>query len=262
MTEEDVLHAHRAYRPSQAARTPELALARWTERIAALSDLAVARELAGLSDEQLAAMALEFEKAPRRKRTDALRHSFTASAVLALAGGVLALANTMTPGNAVELSPTVFAAGACFVLAFVAVCAGTLSSFRLMPTEAAYAKLGLFVGLLNEQHPWLYKAYVVLRNPAALNYRDEVLRERGPIRGMDYAMMLEIAEIQAKMELMQNARAVAASVQGTNEVLAPSASPAISAVSPVASAAAHGSAPNLTAVPGKVLSLGDSTEAA
>jgi len=262
MTEEDVLHAREIYRPSPAARAPEVALAQWTERIAALSHLAVARELAGLSDEQLAAMALEFQKAPRRQRTDPLRHAFAASAVLALAGGILALASTTAPGYAGELSPTALGAGVCFVLALVAVCAGTLSSFRLMPTEAAYAKLGLYVGLLDEQHPWLYKAYAVLRNPAALNYRDEVLRDRGPLRGMDYVMMFEIAEIQAKMELMQNARVVAASVQGTSEVLAASASPALASLSRAVSPAVHGSAPNLTAVPSKVLSLGDSTEAA
>lgn len=261
MSDDDVLHAREAYRPSPVARTPQLALAQWTERMALLSNLAAARELAGLPEELLAAMALEFERAPRRKRSDAFRHSFSASALLALAGGVLALADSSTRAQAVELSPTLLAAGACFVLAFAAVCAGTLSSLRLMPTEAAYAKLGLFLGLLNEQHPWLYKAYVVLNNPAALNYRDKVLRERGPIRGMDYALMVEIAEIQAKMELTQNARAVAASVQGANEVLASTAQ-ALSTVPPGALAAMHTPAPSLTAVPGKALSLGGSTEAA
>jgi len=259
MTEEDVLHSRERFRPSPAARTPEMALAYWTERIAGLSDLVASRELAGLSDEELSALALEYEKAPRRKRTDVLRHAYAASALLALMGGGLALVEATTPGQAVQLSPFVQGAGVCFVSAFIAVCAGTFSNLRLVPTEAAYGKLGLWVGLLNEQHPWLYRAYVVLRNPAALNYRDKVLRERGPIRGMDYVMMCEIAEIHAKMELTQNARAVASAVQGTSEVLAQQGVPPVVQVTP---ATGHVPAPTLTAVPGSVLSLGGSTEAA
>ena len=259
MTEEDVLHARERYRPSPAARTPEMALVYWTERIAGLSDLVASRELAGLSDEELSALALEYERTPRRKRTDVLRHAYVASALFALTGGGLALAAATTPGQAVELSPLIQGAGVCAVSAFIAVCAGTLSSLRLVPTEAAYGKLGLYVGLLSEQHPWLYRAYVVLRNPAALNYRDKVLRERGPIRGIDYVMMCEIAEIHAKMELTQNARSVASAVQGTNEVLAQLVVPPVTQAAPPAG---HAPAPTLTAVPGNVLSLGGSTEAA
>jgi hypothetical protein len=259
MTEEGVPHSRERYRPSPPARTPEAAAAYWTERIAGLSDLAASRELAGLSDEELSALALEYERTPHRKRTDVLRHAYVASALLALAGTGLALVEATSPGPAVALSPFIQGAGVCFVSAFLAVCAGALSSLRLVPIEAAYGKLGLSVGLLNEQHPWLYRAYVVLRNPAALNYRDKVLRERGPVRGMDYVMMCEIAEIHAKMELTQNARAVASAVQGTSEVLAQQiVPPAVQA----ATATGHAPAPALTSTPGHVLSLGGSTEAA
>jgi hypothetical protein len=259
MTEEDVLHSRERYRPSPPARTPEMALAHWTERIAALPDLVASRELAGLSDEELSALALEYQRTPRHKRTDVLRHAYAASALLALTGGGLALIEATTPGQAVQLSPLIQGAGVCFVSAFIAVCAGAMSSLRMVPTEAAYAKLGLHVGLLNEQHPWLYRAYVVLRNPAALNYRDKVLRERGPIRGMDYVMMCEIAEIHAKMELTQNARAVASAVQGTSEVLSHQVVPPVVQVAP---ATGHVQAPTLTTAPGTVLTLGGSTEAA
>jgi hypothetical protein len=263
MPEDDVPYARESYRHSHADRTAKMAFALWTERVAGLSDLVVSRELAGMSDEQLCELALEFEQAPRRKRTDMFRFSFTASALLALAGAGFAYAELfMGPVKTVGLSPLVAGAGAFFGAAFIALCVGTWTRIRLVPTEVAYGKVGLLVAMLNEQHPWLYKAYFVIRNPAALAYREKVLRERGPIRGMDYLLMCQVAELQENMELTQNARAVAAAVQGASEVLAPAAIHAVPSVVQLAPSATVALASPLAATPGKALTRGASPEAA
>lgn len=252
MTDDDVLHAREHYRPSRGPSTPAQAFAHWTARVAETPDLVVCRELAGLPDEQLQALALAYEQAPRHRRSDVFRFSFGAAAVLALAGAALAIAELTIPGPVVGRSTYFLGAGAFLGGAFIALCVGALSALRQVPTEAAYTKLGLLVGPLDPQHPWLYKAWFVVRNPAAMAYRDKVVRERGPVRGLDHVLMRRIADLQENMDLTLNARAVAATVQAAGDAPA-------SAVNTAASAA---SAPPLAAVPGKVLSLGASSEAA
>lgn len=260
MTDDDVLHVRENYRPSKGQPTPARAYAHWTGRVADLPELAVCRELAGLPDEQLRALALEFEKAPHRSRGDVFRFSFGAAAVLAFAAAALAIAEMTVPGPAVGRSTYVVGAGVFAASALIALCVGGLTRLRQVPIDAAYGRLGLLVGLLDEQHPWLYKAYFVLRNPAATAYRDKVLRERGPIRGMDHVLMRQIAELQEGLELTQNARAVAAAVQAASEVLADAGTHSAPAAVTVPAAAA--SAPSLAAVPAKVLTLGATSEAA
>jgi hypothetical protein len=262
MAEKDVPHARESYRPSQAAATAKMAFARCTKRVAELPDLVACRELAGLSDDQLSALALEFEKAPRHKRTDLLRFSFTVAALLALAGAGLAYDEFTTPDRAAGISPLVAGAGAFFGAAFIAFCAGTLTRLRLVPIEAAYGRVGLLVGVLNEQHPWLYNAYFLIRNPAARAYRDKVVRERGLIRGMDYLLMRQIAELEENMELSQNTRAVMAAVQGESELLPSGAAHVAPSALQLAPSAALEPAPHLAAAPGKVLTLGSSSGAA
>lgn len=260
MTDDDVLRVRENYRPSRGRATPARAFAHWTGRVADLPDLAVCRELAGLPDEQLRALALEFERAPHRSRSDVFRFSFGAAAVFAFAAAALAIAEMTVPGPAVGRSSYFIGAGVFAAAAIAALCLGALSALRQVPVDAAYGRLGLLVGLLDEQHPWLYKAYFVLRNPAAMAYRDKVLRERGPIRGMDHVLMRQIAELQESLELTQNARAVAAAVQAASGVLADAGTH--SAPADVTVAAPAPSAPSLTAVPAKVLTLGTSSEAA
>jgi hypothetical protein len=258
MTDIDVPHVRESYRSSQAAPTAKMAFAQWTERIARLPDLVASRELAGLSDDQLSALALEFENAPRYKRTDIFRFSFAVAALLALAGAGLAYGEFTTPDKAAGLSPLVVGAAAFAGAAFIALCAGTLTRLRLVPTEAAYGKVGLLVGVLNEQHPWLYNAYFVIRNPAAHAYREKVVRKRGPIRGMDYLLMRQVAELEEDMALTQNTRAVVAALQGEGEVMAPEITHAAPSVVQLALSAAMAPAPHLAAASGKVLTLGAS----
>ena len=261
MPEVDVPDARESYRPARAAPTAKIAFAQWTDRVAAgLPDLVTSRELAGLSDEQLSALAREFERTPRYRRTDMLRFSFAAAALLALAGAGFGYGEATAPVRVAGISPLVAGAAASFGAAFVALCAGTWAKLRLVPNQAAYAKVGLLVGALHEQHPWLYIAYFALRNPAALAHQDKVLRERGPLRGMDYLLMRQLSELEENMQLTKNTRTIVAAVQGESEVL-PAATHTAPSVVQLAPAAAAAPGPILAATPGKVLTLGASSGA-
>jgi len=259
MTEEDVPALSREIPSIAPARTPEMALAHWTERIAALSDLVASRELAGLSDEETERVGPGVSRTPRRKRTDVLRHAYAASALLALTGGGLALIEATTPGQAVQLSPLIQGAGVCFVSAFIAACAGAMSSLRLVPTEAAYAKLGFTWGCSTNSTPGCTKGLRGSPQPCRAQLPRQVLRERGPIRGMDYVMMCEIAEISREDGTHPERTGVASAVQGTSEGARP---PGRASCRSGGAATGHVQAPALTAAPGTVLTLGGSTEAA
>jgi hypothetical protein len=96
----------------------------------------------------------------------------------------------------------------CLASGVIAVCIGVLASFSMMPFDVAHAKLGLCTGLLDEQHPWLYKAFLVMRDKAADGYRQRILSERGPLRGIDYIMMREIAMANDALEMTRIAHSV------------------------------------------------------
>jgi hypothetical protein len=79
--------------------------------------------------------------------------------------------------------------------------------------DLAYGHVGLYVGPLNEQHPWLYKAYLLMRNGAAQEYRQRVLGQRGMLRGVDCVLMGEIARADEERVMTLTARSVAEQVQ-------------------------------------------------
>lgn len=213
LSDDEVLHARETYRPSAVVPTGEMAFNHWTERVWANGDTVVARELAGLTNDQLANLASEFEKAPRRRRTDFWRFCMPAGIGLFGASALSALVEAILPGQAVGATPFVAAALASGALSAIAVTAGALHNFRQAPVEMAYAKLGLLVGMLNEQHPWLYKAFLLQRHPAAAAYSTKVLAERGVLRGVDYVLMREVAERHDGLELTRTAREVAMAIQ-------------------------------------------------
>jgi hypothetical protein len=90
-----------------------------------------------------------------------------------------------------------------------------------MPVEVAYGNVGLYVGALDAQHPWLYKTYLVMRNEAANRYRQRVLAQRGCLRGADYVLMREIARVDEVSVMTQTASAVTAQVQQAPEQAVP-----------------------------------------
>jgi hypothetical protein len=79
--------------------------------------------------------------------------------------------------------------------------------------DLSYGTTGIFFGKLDEQHPWLYKTMNLTHNPAAEEYRQRVLRERGWLRGVDYVMMLEIVRAQEALQQTRPTRAVAEEIQ-------------------------------------------------
>jgi hypothetical protein len=166
-----------------------------SERLARQPELSTAREVAGLSDAELGALATEFTLSPRRRRTDLMRFASPLGALVfgaGLAGLMLQEASLGAAGRGV-LSAFEIICLASLVAGLVAVAVGTMKAFSLTSVDLAYGHLGHYVSALDEQHPWLYKTYLLMRNDAARDYRDRVLQQRGILRGVDCVLMREIA---------------------------------------------------------------------
>ena len=213
-SEASLLQDREGYAPLPWELSPELAYAYWTRRATAQSELGLARELAGLPNSTLAELAQVFEAAPRRRRFDSARFAIPVGVVLLFVGALawllfaaLPLAGTPAGGVVQSIGVGALAAG------LLAVAIGALAAFNMMPLDVAHGRLGLVVGMLNEQHPWLYKASHVAQNPAAEAYRQRVLEERGALRGVDYLMMREIVRGHEALELTQLSRSVVEELQ-------------------------------------------------
>ena len=209
LSDESLLQAREGYRPMPQASGADAELESWARRMTTRHELGIAREMAGLSEEALAGLASAFVRQPRRLRTDSLRYSIPVGAALLLAGGLLLSLDTSllsSRGTAVTAAQTL--AIGCLASGAILICIGVLASFSMMPLEVAHGKVGLCTGLLDEQHPWLYKASFVMRDRAADAYRQRVLSERGPLRGIDYIMMREIAMAHDALEMTRIARSV------------------------------------------------------
>ena len=208
--DETPVRAPHAYFPLPVTASADTAYGHWTRKLATQRALGIARELAGLSQCRLDELDAEFARVPRRQRTDKLRFSIPLAAALLLCG-VMALvfdASLRATGNT-GLSLLQGLAMGCLGGGACAGGLGVLASFAIKPLEVAHSNLGLLVGLLDEQHPWLYEASQTVRNSAADEYRQRILNERGPLRGIDYLMMSEIARVNDALDGTQVARNVA-----------------------------------------------------
>ena len=209
-SDQTLLRIREGYRPMSSTSDADTAFKHWTLRATTQHEASVAREMAGLSEERLAELTSEFERVPRRLRSDKLRLAFPAGSALllfaavalVLDASVLASASagmTLLQGLAIGgLSGGVLALGIA-----------AIAAFSMMPLDVAHGQVGLSCGLLDEQHPWLYKAAILQRNQAADAYRRRVLSERGPLRGLDYLMMREIARVSDALEMTRVARSLA-----------------------------------------------------
>lgn len=220
LSDDHLLQARDGYQPFAAAPTPESALAQWAERATFQNEQALVRELAGLPDDALSALAAAFMREPVWRRTDALRFALPGGVAMAALGGLLL---TMQIGLGASSSLRSLAEmqvlGVAALLAGVAAaCVGALSAFKAAPVELAYGRVGLYVGPLDEQHPWLYEALLLMRNAAAETYRRRTLRERGPLRGLDCLMMREIARAEQGLAATETARRMAERVQQLPEI--------------------------------------------
>ncbi len=216
LSETAFLHAQEGYRPSRLVPIEELSMQGWAERVAAQPELVSARELAGLPESQLSALGKAFAEKPQLPPNRRQRLALTAG-TLAMAVGLVGVSVLQARPVGSEDAPVLTALGAALLLGGMAALAvGALMSYRMVPLNAAYGRAGLYVGELNEQHPWLYKTLLLMRDPGAEAYRQKVLKERGTLRGMDYLMMREIASVSEAMVLTQTARSVRDRVQAAS----------------------------------------------
>ena len=211
-----LLEAREFYSPWNTEVAADVAFAKWTHRVAVQNELGSAREIAGLSDAQLEALEAEFMRCQRRPQPELVRRSMRAGvlvgglACVALALGTAAVFFGVAPAAGVTLQwlgvILLFSALSCAAVSF-------LSTSSLLNLELAYGTAGLYVGHLNEQHPWLYKTMSLLQHESAEDYREGVLAHRGPLRGVDYVIMRELVGANESIKQIRPARSVAEQVQ-------------------------------------------------
>ena len=209
-----LMQAREQYAPSDGPMSPEREFARWTERLSVQSELAGAREIAGLSDAELAAMEAEFARCPIRPRSPWLRAALPAGIAFAVLGALGIVLHGL-PGSAVAGAHALVQgiSAATLLLGLVVLSVWVLSAFSSLHLELWYGTTGLYFGRLDEQHPWLLKTMSLTHHPVAEQYRQQVLRERGWLRGVDFLMMQELVRAQHALEQTRPARAVAEQLQ-------------------------------------------------
>ena len=207
-----LMQAREFYSPSERNVPARVAFARWTNRVLEQPALAVARELAGLSGPELddwkpSSLVARCVSRPW------VRHAVVVGIVLmVLAGLGLGLQALTSLGE--TAGRTLQAASiACLLIGLLPLGVGLISAFGAVHLDLSYGTTGLYVGKLDEQHPWLYDALSLTRHGVAEDYRQRTLRERGLLRGADYVMMRELVQAQEALERVRAARSVAEQFQ-------------------------------------------------
>ena len=213
VSRERLMQARAFYSPSERNGTVRVALARWTNRVSEQPALDVARELAGLSESELNELEAEFRRCPMRQPPPWLRYAMIIGlALMVLAGVGLSLQALTSLGDTV--SRTLQAASvACLLSGLVPLGVAVVAAFGGLHLDLSYGTVGLYVGKLDEQHPWLYDARSLTRHGLAEEYRQRTLRERGPVRGADYVMMRELIQAQEALARVRAASSVAELLQ-------------------------------------------------
>jgi hypothetical protein len=210
---ERLMRARGFYSPSEGKTSAQVAFARWTQRVSVQSPLGGARELAGLSDAELAELEAEFIRCPMRQQSAWVRHAAVVGAVLValavLGLGLLALASLSDVATRTLQAASV----ACLLAGMVPLGVGLVSAFGTLHVDLGHGTTGLYVGRLEEQHPWLYSAASLMRYAVAEDYRQRTLVERGPLRGADYVMMRELVQAQEALDRVRPARSLAEQLQ-------------------------------------------------
>lgn len=204
-----LLEAREYYSPARGDVPAETLFANCAERVAVHSDLVSARQLAGLDDDELNVLHAEFVRCPQRPPSDRTRHAIPLGVAMTLLGGfVLLLHAWLGASQALQLL-----AAACLGLGVAAIALGAFVGFSMIPLDLAHGTTGLLVGPLDEHHPWLQRAARLAIHPASEAYREEILRDRGCLRGMDCVMMREIAAAHDALEATRPSRSVAEQLQ-------------------------------------------------
>jgi len=189
-------------------------LVEWAKRALMQSEIASARELAGLSDAELTHLENEFTACRTRPRPawqrDAIPLGF---ALLLLAGCAFAAPEYLVRVGNSAAQVLRIAGVALLVTGVLALSARYLASFTGAPLDRAYSTLGLYVSQLQDRHPWLYDTLGVARHEAADAYRCKVLNERGLLRGADYVLMCEIVRVHDALDRARPANSVVEALQ-------------------------------------------------
>jgi len=214
LSHERLMEAREHYSPTDRALPPAQAFDRWTQRILIQSELGSAREIAGLTDEELSAMEAEFVRCPKRPGSSRTRSTVPTGLALAAIGAVaLAMQALFRDSSTASYLAVQMASGACVLVGLVLLAIGVVSAFSTLHLELSHGTAGLYFGRLDEEHPWLFKTMNLTRHPAAEEYRQRVLRERGWLRGVDYMIMRETVRVQDAADLTLSARLVAERIQ-------------------------------------------------
>jgi len=213
VSSERLMRAREFYAPVPPAIDTARAFAYWTERASVQSELACARELAGLPDAELQALEGEFIHCQNRPAPGWVRVANIVGLVLLGIGllglGGQALADvTSRERLAMQLMSMLLVFAGLLPLA-----ATSLFAFKALHLDLSHGVAGLYVGQLNEQHPWLYKTLRLTNHAAGEDYRRRTRDERGPLRGIDYILMRELVRFEESLEGLRPARLVAERVQ-------------------------------------------------
>jgi len=208
-----LMQSREFYSPSERQAPARVALARWTNRVLEQPALSVARELAGLSGPELDELEAEFRSSPMRQRPQWVRYAVVVGIVLLMLAGLgLGLKTLMSLGEAgggILQAVSV----ACLLMGLVPLGVVLISALGGLHLDLSYGTVGLYVGKLDEQHPWLYDARSLTRHGIAEEYRQRTLQERGHLRGADYILMRELVQAQEALARVRAARSVAEQLQ-------------------------------------------------
>ncbi|MEO7335522.1 MAG: hypothetical protein ABIV63_02985 [Caldimonas sp.] len=214
MSKERLMQAREHYTPVGAPLTADASFTRWTQRVSVQSELGSAREIASLSDDDMSAMEAEFLRCPNRQRPARVRLAIPLGAAVTGLGVIGLLAHSLVGSFGSSAQPIVQTIGAtCFLVGVAILAIGFLWAFGNLHLEVSHGTTGLYFGRLDEHHPWLSKALSLGHHPAAEEYRQRVLRERGWLRGVDVVLMKEIVRVQDALDQTMPARQMAEKVQ-------------------------------------------------
>jgi len=208
-----LMQSREFYSPSERKAPARAALARWTNRVLEQPALGVARELAGLSEAELDELETEFRNCPMRQPPQWLRHAVVVGIVLMLLAGLGLGVQALTTLGETAGRTLQAASVACLLIGLIPLGVALVSSLGALQLDLSYGTVGLYVGKLDEQHPWLYDARSLTKHGIAEEYRQRTLQERGPLRGADYVMMRELVQAQEALARVRAARSVAEQFQ-------------------------------------------------
>lgn len=191
-----------------AVASPRAMLLQWAEKTAHDDDRDLARLLAGLDDVELADLASQYAAQPSGPNAPWVRAAQVLTGVLLLVAAAA--------GWAYERLDPVVVAVVIAVSALSAFGAGTAAAVdrvRRAPMLRNYRRVGLFVSVLDEFHPWLLETQMLRLHPAAEEYRRQVISQRGALRGVDATMMRSIIRARETLEAARPSAAIARELQ-------------------------------------------------